>query len=154
MLYYYCLALIFISQPLLAQEDARNLLDGMSFKGKFVNSPDVLYFNQGQFWSKNCVPCGFKPGEYWVREVGDEIHFKGTLQSDDRGQFHYTGVMRDGQIEATIAWHHKRWYWNIEREFQFIGELALDQAPSTAQHATQNALSAQPDPLDCNPGDS
>jgi len=31
--------------------------------------------------------------------------------------------MEDDEIEGTIAWTSRRWYWTIEKEFWFKGKL-------------------------------
>jgi hypothetical protein len=35
----------------------------------------------------------------------------------------WTGTMKGDEIEGTIAWTSKRWYWTIEKEFWFRGKL-------------------------------
>ena len=76
-------------------------LDGMSFVGKIRpednrDLDDELHFAAGQFWSKNCVACGYQPGPYWSRKDGGNIHFHGALQSADGGRFDYSGRVVGG----------------------------------------------------------
>lgn len=103
-------------------------LDGMVFAGQIgpADNPDRadhLYFADGQFWSGECVRCGFEPGVYWVRHTADGIAFRGVLESAERGTFTYKGMVRDGRIDVSINWRHERWYWTIDRDLRFIGEL-------------------------------
>ena len=91
----------------------RGPLDGMVFVGKIgpegnPDKYDELHFSEGQFWSWQCTKCGFEPGNYWVRTVGDSLHFQGWLHSADRGKFQYAGRVVDGRIEVTINWTKKR----------------------------------------------
>jgi len=133
----------------------RGALDGLSFVGtlrsadKTSGRDDVLYFGDGQFWSKNCVPCGFQPGAYYVRHVGGSIEFQGVLESQDRGRFHYTGIVRDGRIDVHINWRKNRWYWTINKDFRFEGDLAEGIEVSSAERASRVALSSDPEPEDC-----
>jgi len=103
-------------------------LDGLRFIGTFApegenaGRKDTLLFSDGHFWSAICVPCGFTPGVYWVRDVGDAIHFRGQMESPERGTFTFIGVVRDGQVSAKIHWRKERWYWSLERDFRFEGK--------------------------------
>jgi len=104
-------------------------LDGMVFVGKLgpaanPDRDDVLYFDDGHFWSRACISCGFAPGPYWVRRVGERIEFRGVLESPERGRFHYVGRVQDGRITVEINWRHERWYWSIDRDLRFQGSLA------------------------------
>jgi hypothetical protein len=108
---------------------AHGPLDGMSFVGKIGpednrDLDDELHFAAGQFWSTNCVACGYQPGTYWSRRVGDSIHFHGTLQSAEGGRFDYSGRVVGGQVDVRINWTQQRWYGDIERKLAFVGALA------------------------------
>ncbi len=133
-------------------------LDGMHFVGRFgpAGKPgdrkDSIYFADGHFWSANCVPCGFAPGVYWVRASAEGIHFRGELESPDRGRFVYTGLVRDGRLTVHVNWRRERWYWSIDKDFWFEGEVA-DEAPAVSvEEAQRLAMTANPQPpLDCDP---
>lgn len=124
------------ASPTLGDDADRSLqthgrLDGMRFVGMFgpAQAPDdrkedTLFFGDGHFWSANCVPCGFAPGKYWVRHEGDAIHFRGVMESPERGRFLYIGVVRDGRLSASVNWRKERWYWTIDRDFRFDATLS------------------------------
>ncbi len=104
-------------------------LDGMSFVGKIGpeesrDLDDELHFVAGQFWSSNCVACGYKPGNYWTRTVGDSIQFRGSLQSSDRGKFEFSGRVEGERVFVSINWTQQRWYGDIVRKLAFVGALA------------------------------
>ncbi|MDU8912509.1 hypothetical protein [Aestuariicoccus sp. MJ-SS9] len=111
-----------------AQVGATGLLDGKSFEGMIgpVEKPDLadeLFFEDGHFWSDICTRCGFMPGEYLAEETKDGIAFSGTLESETRGRFAYSGLVRqDGSIRVSIQWERRRWYWTSRREIVFIGD--------------------------------
>lgn len=127
----------------------------MSFVGKLgpdgkpLDRDDILFFRDGQFWSKNCVACSFQPGAYFTRHADGGIEFQGVLESVERGRFSYIGVVRDGRVNARINWRKERWYWSIDKDFRFEGELAPDIDVPSVQQASQLASSAGPKPQDC-----
>lgn len=130
-------------------------LDGMVFQGDFgpkggpADRTDALHFQDGRFWSENCVPCGFRPGVYWVRREAGRLHFKGELRSADRGRFRISGHLDGNTLHATIRWRRERWYWTVSRTFSFTGRLDPDSRPAELQAAVRRA-SGQPLPdADC-----
>ena len=148
------LALAFAPARLAVSDErsaAHGPLDGTHFVGVFgpADRPgdreDTLYFSDGQFWSANCVPCGFKPGMYWVRHAGGAIHFRGEMESPERGKFYYTGIVRGKHLSAKIKWRKDRWYWSINRDFKFEGTLSEGAATASAASAARRAQSAEPE---------
>ncbi len=136
---------------------ASGALDGLSFEGMFGPSggssdrADVLYFNDGYFWSKNCVPCGFLPGPYRSRETDEGIRFEGVLESPDRGRFRYTGLVKNGKVYAQINWRKERWYWTIDKDFRFEGARAESSASVSAKSVMLVALAVKPEADTCRP---
>jgi hypothetical protein len=131
-------------------------LDGMVFVGQVgpEGKPDFdeeLHFNNGYFWTKNCIRCAYQPGIYWVRKVGASIHFQGELQKENGSKFRYTGRIADGRARVTVLWSKDRWYWSIERTLIFIGKLAPTRASMTVDMARQSAetFAKQPMPQWC-----
>ena len=130
-------------------------LDGMVFVGRIGpegnrDLDDELHFSDGQFWSTNCIRCGFRPGAYWVRTVGDRTRFQGKLFSADRGTFLYSGHVSGDRVEATISWTMRRWYWSIDRTLSFAGTLAPARTAAAAGVAGQQAAAAGTERFQCN----
>lgn len=144
----FVLLLSVVATPVLSEEQgaASGPLDGMVFSGMLgpegnLDSEDEIHFSNGKFWSKLCTKCGFQPGDYWVRKVGDVIHFRGELVSE-RGVFDYTGTITNGKIETKMDWTINRWYWSIERDYAFSGTLKSNENNLTATEASQVATLA------------
>lgn len=130
----------------------RGPLDGMIFVGKIgpEGKPDFdeeLHFNNGHFWSKNCIVCGYQPSVYWVRTVGESIHFHGELLSDSGSRFRYTGRVTGDRIKVTVRWTKSRWYWSIDRTLIFEGARELTRNAVSVGDATKLAISARQQPL-------
>lgn len=121
------------------------LLDGQIFRGKIgpagnPDLPDTLHFNGGQFWSNICTECGFRPGAYSAHPSSEGTMFSGVLESPERGQFSYEGVITaDGQINVRILWQRKRWYWTAQREILFIGHR-IDQLETATAETINNRI--------------
>lgn len=136
---------------------ARGPLDGMNFvgtlgpEGKPGDREDIIHFADGQFWSENCVPCGFRPGPYWVRVEDDRIHFRGKLSSPESGEFSYTGVVQNNKLTVTMNWRKDRWYWSIDRNFWFEGTREATAAAEASPSPASIALAAATDPRVCEP---
>lgn len=127
-------------------------LDGMVFAGLIGPEADQdfdeeLLFNDGLMWSKTCVPCGYQPSVYWVRRVGDAIHFTSELKSASGSLFHYEGVVDGERAEVAVTWTKSRWYWTIDRDLMFKGTLVPDRNPGTAAEASRIADQASLGPL-------
>jgi hypothetical protein len=120
-------------------------------EGEPGDRDDVIHFADGQFWSENCVPCGFPPGRYWVRYEDDEIHFRGNLRSPDNGEFSYRGVVQGNRLTVTMNWRKERWYWSLDRDFWFEGTLAAMAAAEPSLSPASIAVDAATDPRACEP---
>lgn len=102
-------------------------LDGMKFvgetgeQGKKSNNPDTITFEAGKFRSTSCEGHGFGPAPYTVEKQGDTYMFSATLTSSDTGTLDWTGTIIGGKLEASFRWKHKRWFWNIERDYWYKG---------------------------------
>lgn len=134
-----------------APATAQGLLDGQTFSGMIgpAETPDLedrLYFRDGQFWSDICIRCGFLPGPYSAEATGEGIRFTGRLDSESRGSFDYRGVVRpDGDIEVSIRWERKRWYWTAQREIVFRGAHDDAVANVTLEQVNLTIESINPD---------
>lgn len=128
---------------------AQGPLDGMVFVGKIgpKGAPDLddeLHFQDGKFWSVNCIECGFQPGAYWVRRVGDAVRFRGEL-TGERGTLAYAGEVVGDRIEVSINWTKSRWYWRIDRELEFSGTFKPSALAYSVERAITTATTAQPE---------
>lgn len=127
-------------------------LDGMSFEGIFraldgsSESNDTIHFQKGRFWSGICIVCGFRPGAYWSRRVGDTIEFQGTLESAERGRFTYQGSIADGKIRIGINWRRERWYWTVDRDYEFVGRLTNKLTSEVSLDAAWQRAAGEPLP--------
>ncbi|MCU7873056.1 MAG: hypothetical protein KZQ91_09965 [Candidatus Thiodiazotropha sp. (ex Lucinoma borealis)] len=105
-----------------------NPLDGSQFHGltgelgKGDHHKDTITFKNGQFRSLDCEDLGFEPAPYSVKKIGDSYHFTSTLLSTDRGKLEWEGSILGDNAEAKFRWLHKRWYWNIDRQYWFRGK--------------------------------
>ncbi len=153
----FAIAALLLSTALSSAGDtmASGPLDGMVFSGKIGAAgshqlDDELHFRDGKFWSEYCTRCGLPPGDYWVRSVGDEIHFRGTLVGKP-GTFIYEGRIVDGKATASVSWTKERWYWTINRELKFSGSLSLAEKSMSVADALNTASTASPEQLaQCN----
>ena len=115
-----------------------SVLDGKSFSGELglLGEPalakDLLEFTDGMFVSKNCEEqCGYTTAPYWMREVegGVEVLSETPCLKSD-ATIVWRGTVRGNKIEGTFMWTSKRWYWTIEKEFWFSGELVESKVTS------------------------
>jgi hypothetical protein len=146
----FALAALLTAAPVAAeQEQASGPLDGMVFVGKIgpQGNPDVddeLHFQDGKFWSLNCIKCGFQPSGYWVRKVGERILFRGEL-TGERGTLAYSGEVVGGRAEVSIQWSKSRWYWTLSKALEFSGSFKPQAKALSVDHAVDTANSAQPE---------
>jgi len=127
-------------------------LDGMVFVGQIGDDPnpdfaEELHFNNGLFWSKLCVNCGFQPGPYWIRQVHDETWFQGQLTKQDGSIFTYQGRVSGTALVAEVRWQKSRWYWSIDKQLIFRGTYDPQQSATTARQAGTVATAALLQPL-------
>lgn len=136
----YCLLMaLVIAGPALADDRIALLttLDGQTYqsklgmKGHAADVDDLLVFEDGQFLSEECERrCGYARVEYWVRAQDDGIQMRADVPCTDSGAVMYwRGTIRDNEIEGSIKWINKRWYWTFEKELWFKGQLVEAQGP-------------------------
>jgi len=142
--------LFFLISPLTLAKDrdqpgaAPGSLDGMVFVGRVgpegrANFDEELNFNNGYFWSKNCITCGYQPSIYWVRNVANGIEFQSELSREDGSRFHYRGRIADGRIEVKVQWTKHRWYWSINKTMTFHGKLEQSRKAVSVEEARRMA---------------
>lgn len=114
--------------------DSANLssvLDGKTFAGqlgpmgKTAMANDVWKFREGTFLSEECQKtCGFSKSAYWVLFEQDAVRFVSEAHCPQKdATIVWKGVVKNGEIEGTFTWTKERWYWTIEKDFWFKGEL-------------------------------
>ena len=103
--------------------------------GKPADVEDRLVFANGSFVSMECDRrCGYPPGPYFVRQVGNKIEFVSENQCIHKNAtLSWRGTIENGVIKGRILWTSERWYWTIERELWFEGTL-VESAPPVASN--------------------
>lgn len=120
-----------------ANQEGAGVLDGMSFSselglaGESGDIDDRLVFEDGLFVSTECDRrCGYPPQPYFTRQVGDRIEFTSIAHCTYKdATIVWQGTVEDGAIKGIFTWTVNRWYWTIEKEFWFEGELAEASTP-------------------------
>lgn len=112
-------------------------LDGMTFIGTMspigdsgvVN--DSFVFKNGMFFSTECDKrCGYPARPYSVRQLGDKVEFTSESQCLYKdAKIVWNGTVQNGTIKGVSHWTVKRWYWTIEKEYQFEGTLQQSALP-------------------------
>lgn len=115
------------------------VLDGMTFisdlgpEGKPRDVKDTLVFEDGHFVSKECEKrCNFPARPYFTRRVGSTIEFISETRCPDKdAKIVWRGTVDGETIKGGYHWTSKRWYWTIEREFRFEGNLLKSTVSTT-----------------------
>jgi hypothetical protein len=119
--------------PAISVLDGKTFAGGLGRVGKATKTDDLLVFRKGMFVSKECERrCGYTEAPYWVRVEGDDVQFRSEapcLKSD--ATMVWNGTVKGDEIEGTITWTSKRWYWTIEKEFWFKGKLVESAVATT-----------------------
>jgi len=106
-----------------------SLLDGKTFvtqsgeKGKQASNKDTIVFRDGRFLSEGCSPFGFKDAPYQTTVDGAAIRFHTETHSPTHGTMVWDGTVKDNAIEAVSVWTRERWYWKINKEYWYRGQL-------------------------------
>lgn len=113
-------------------------LDGRSFSGKYgplgkpADGHDTWVFQNGSFWSKGCLECGFPQSVYSTRAESGTLDFKTTTSCPvSDADIVWEGTVDDGKIEGVFTWTKKRWYRTVRKRFWFKG--TLEEAPAEAE---------------------
>jgi hypothetical protein len=84
-----------------------NALDGRNFEGVFIQrgktsgDADTIVFKDGRFHSVACDQYGYSDAPYKTAAMGDTTRFEAQTQSKKYGKLLWTGVVRDGKLDAT-----------------------------------------------------
>jgi len=83
-----------------------NALDGRKFEGVFIQrgktsgDADTIVFKDGRFRSLACDQYGYSDAPYKTAAMGDTTRFEAQTQSAKYGKLVWTGVVRDGKLDA------------------------------------------------------
>ena len=106
-------------------------LDGMSFRGgvgPYGQPHDVedrFVFANGEFFSKECEQrCEYPARPYFIRKVGDQIEFISETKCPYKdATIVWRGSVQGDKIEGVATWTINRWYWTVEKKYEFSGSL-------------------------------
>jgi len=122
-----------------AQADAggSGILDGMTFTGQIlrdgkpvVDVVDKWVFANGTFLSTECaVRCNYPRAPYYIRRQGDAIEFVSESHCVDKdAKIVWRGTISGSEVKGIKVWTISRWYWTLEKEFDFEGTMVEDSA--------------------------
>jgi hypothetical protein len=106
-------------------------LDGKTFTGalgpdgKPKDVKDVFVFENGTFVSKECeVRCKYPARPYFVRTNGTKTEFLSETQCPYKdAKIVWRGIVDGDTVKGKSTWVAKRWYWTVEKTFEFEGKL-------------------------------
>jgi hypothetical protein len=116
----------------------RRLLDGRVYSvdtgkaGKPSGGKDVIRFTDGIVSTDLCIKFGFKPAPYMVRVDGPKVHFRSEMISEKQGKLVVSGHIEGKRLKAHAEWAQVRWYWTVNVNLWFDGELADPNSPLSA----------------------
>lgn len=124
------------SVPLESMEGA-GVLDGLTFSGVLGpsggerNVEDTWIFDKGLFLSMECLRrCDYPARPYFSRKRHGAVEFVSETECPDKNaKIFWRGSIEGETIRGEFTWIVERWYWTIEKTFQFEGELAEEALP-------------------------
>jgi len=119
------------------ENQTRAHLDGMSFKGGVGphgqphDVEDRFVFANGEFVSKECERrCEYPARPYFVRKAGDQIEFISETRCPYKdATIVWRGTVQGDKIEGVATWTINRWYWTVEKKYEFSGRLEQSVSP-------------------------
>lgn len=113
-------------------------LDGLVFKGmlgpegKPLDVADTFVFADGTFVSVECeLRCDYPARPYVATETADGWQFTSITRCPYKdATIVWNGTVKDNRISGVATWTMNRWYWSIERDFEF--EATLSDEPKLA----------------------
>lgn len=117
--------------------DGEGVLDGLTFFGVLgpsggeQNVEDTWIFDKGLFLSMECLRrCDYPARPYFSREKDGAIEFVSETECPNKNAtIYWRGRIEGETIRGEFIWIVERWYWTIEKTFQFEGELAEEALP-------------------------
>jgi len=123
--------------PDAAEKVNSGVLDGMTFsgelgpKGQPADVKDTFVFKDGKFISLECEKnCNYPARPYFIRKVGNTIEFISETRCRDKdAKIVWRGIVDGETIKGGFHWTSHRWYWTVEKDFQFEGKLIKGTTP-------------------------
>ena len=114
----------------IVQDYGEGPLDGMTFAVALFEDPRQD-FADGTFVSKECeIRCKYPARPYFVRASEGGTEFVSETKCPYKNAWiTWRGRYEDGKISGVATWRLERWYWTVEREIAFAGELANQSTP-------------------------
>lgn len=111
--------------------DGRVFIGALGPEGKPKDVEDRFVFDNGTFVSKECeLRCDYPARPYFVRQVGERIEFLSETKCPYKdATIVWRGAVEDDRIKGVATWTIDRWYWTIERKYEFSGKLRQSVAP-------------------------
>ncbi len=111
--------------------DGKVFIGALGPEGKPKDVEDRFVFENGTFVSKECeLRCEYPARPYFVREAGERIEFLSETRCPYKdASIVWRGVVEDDTIKGVATWTINRWYWTIERKYEFSGKLKQSVAP-------------------------
>ena len=113
-------------------------LDGKAFAGTIGpvaerSVEDRFVFADGKFLSEECRRlCNYPARAYFTRESDGGIEFYSeTRCPGQNSRIVWRGRVEGTSITGVSIWQSRRWYWSVERELAFSGELS-ESGPAVA----------------------
>ena len=111
--------------------DGKVFVGALGPEGKPKDVEDRFVFKNGTFVSKECeLRCEYPARPYFVRNVGEKTEFLSETKCPYKdASIVWRGVVEDDTIRGVATWTINRWYWTIERKYEFSGKLRRSVAP-------------------------
>lgn len=111
--------------------DGKVFIGALGPEGKPKDVEDRFVFGSGTFVSKECeLRCDYPARPYFVRQVGEKIEFLSETKCPYKdATIVWRGVVENDTIKGVATWTINRWYWTIERKYEFSGKLRQSVAP-------------------------
>ena len=112
-------------------------LDGMSFAGSLgpegqpKDVADRFVFANGTFVSTECeLRCKYPARPYSVVQADGKTTFVSKTKCPYKdATIVWQGTVNGDTIEGVATWTIKRWYWTLEKKFEFSGKLEHSSPP-------------------------
>ena len=112
-------------------------LDGMSFSGALgpdgqpKDVVDRFVFYDGTFVSKECeLRCKYPARPYSVNRADGKVTFTSRTKCPYKdATIVWRGTVDGDTIEGVATWTIKRWYWTLEKRYEFSGKLEQSNPP-------------------------